>query len=54
METGWWGTQNFALRDYFVARSEQSALLWIYRERLRSPQGEQEAGADWYLQGVFA
>lgn len=54
METGWWGTQNFALRDYFVARSEQSALLWIYRERLRSPQGGQEAGADWYLQGVFA
>ena len=54
METGWWGTQDFALRDYFVARSEQSALLWIYRERLRSPQGGQEAGVDWYLQGVFA
>jgi protein ImuB len=54
METGWWGTQNFALRDYFVARSAQSALLWIYRERLRSPQGGQDAGADWYLQGVFA
>ena len=50
METGWWGTQNFALRDYFVARSEQSALLWIYRERLGGAQG----GSDWYLQGVVA
>jgi len=54
METGWWGTQDCALRDYFVARSEQSALLWLYRERLRVPQGAQEAGAQWYLQGVFA
>jgi protein ImuB len=50
METGWWGAQDFALRDYFVACSEQSALLWIYRERLGGAQG----GSDWYLQGVFA
>ena len=54
METGWWGTQEFALRDYFVARSAQSALLWVYRERLGGSQGVQETGADWYLQGVFA
>ena len=54
METGWWGTQDFALRDYFVARSAQSALLSIYRERLDALQGAQEVGADWYLQGVFA
>jgi protein ImuB len=55
METGWWGAQDFALRDYFVARSERSALLlWLYRERLKGSQGAQEAGAQWYLQGVFA
>ena len=54
METGWWGAQDFALRDYFVARSAQSAWLWIYRERLGGAPDAQEAGADWYLQGVFA
>ena len=54
METGWWGAQDFALRDYFVARSAQSAWLWIYRERLGGSQGGQETGADWYLQGMFA
>jgi protein ImuB len=55
MEAGWWGAQEFALRDYFVARSEPPlALLWIYCERLRESQGVDEAGPDWYLQGVFA
>ena len=54
METGWWGAREFALRDYFVARSEQSTLLWIYRERLGGPQGAEGADADWYLQGACA
>ena len=50
------------LRDYFLARSEQAGLLWVYRERLatrRQPSGEggKEAGEEsshWYLHGLFA
>ena len=57
LEAGWWGTETAspALRDYFLARSGQMGLLWIYRERLGG-QGEQktDACADWYLHGLFA
>jgi protein ImuB len=59
VEAGWWGAQDpgesCALRDYFLARSEQMGLLWVYQERLGG-QGREErkAGADWYLHGVFA
>ena len=48
IETGWWDSGEIA-RDYFVARSPAQSLLWIYRER-RPP----EAGAGWYLHGIFA
>jgi protein ImuB len=41
-----------ALRDYFVARSDRSPLLWIYRERLGSTGSAQPAFA-WFLHGVF-
>ncbi len=47
LETGWLEGVP-ALRDYFIARSAQAGLLWIYRERL-GPQR-----AQWYLHGVFA
>jgi protein ImuB len=45
IESGWWDGDDIA-RDYFVARMQSEALVWIYRER----RGE---GA-WYLHGVFA
>ena len=57
IEAAWWepdatGTAAApaALRDYFVARSAQAGLLWIYRERLA------QAGAQpgWFLHGLFA
>lgn len=54
IETGWWdaGDHGPAVRDYFVARSEQAGLLWIYRER---PAAAQEAAqVRWYLHGVYA
>lgn len=63
LETGWWGGGECALRDYFVARSAQSGLLWVYRERLGSPSGPGEVNgqdhadahpAKWYLHGFFA
>jgi len=50
LEAGGWGGTDCALRDYFLARSEQAGLLWIYRERLAGPG----ADANWYLHGLFA
>jgi len=45
IESGWWDGDDIA-RDYFVARMQSEALVWIYRER----RGE----GGWYLHGVFA
>jgi protein ImuB len=47
LEAGWFDAP--ALRDYFVARSEQMGLLWIYRERL----GGRDGSDNWYLHGSF-
>ena len=44
IEAGWWDGQHVA-RDYFVARNQAQALLWIYRER--------DVGARWYVHGFF-
>jgi protein ImuB len=45
IESGWWDGDDVA-RDYFVARTQNEALVWIYREH----RGE----GGWYLHGVFA
>ena len=47
-------TRGLALRDYFLARSAQAGLLWIYRERLMTAgvDGDKPVG-QWYLHGVF-
>lgn len=43
----------WALRDYFVYRSQQGSLLWIYSERLgAAPQQTRQRA--WYLHGFFA
>lgn len=44
IETGWWDGRDVA-RDYYIARDESGAELWVYRER-RAPHA-------WYLHGVF-
>lgn len=45
---------RLALRDYFLARSEQAGLLWIYRERLTAGRlAGDKPGGHWYLHGVF-
>lgn len=63
LEAGWWGGGDCALRDYFVARSRQSVLLWVYRQRLTGACASDDAGgacqadgerAQWYLHGFFA
>jgi hypothetical protein len=41
------------LRDYFVARGSLAVLLWIYRERMGSPDTA-HMSANWYLHGMFA
>lgn len=54
LESGWLeGDAACALRDYFVARSVQAGLVWIYRERLGG-QGHAGQGGGWYLHGLFA
>jgi protein ImuB len=40
--------EDFVMRDYFIARSPQAGLLWIYREHLPASQ------AAWFLHGIFA
>ena len=45
IEYGWWDDQP-AVRDYFIARDVQQALLWIYRERC--------ADGRWFLHGFFS
>lgn len=57
LEAAWWdaAADTLALRDYFLARSATSALLWVYRERLPSRSAQAQADAThWYLHGVFA
>jgi len=43
IESGWWDGSE-ALRDYFIARTGEASLAWIYRER----------GGSWFLHGYFA
>jgi protein ImuB len=54
LESGWWGGGDVALRDYFVARSAQAGLLWVYRQRLMGSGARAEQVSDWYLHGIFA
>ena len=43
-----------ALRDYFIYRSQQASLLWIYSERLAQLTPGSTPRRDWYLHGFFA
>ncbi len=51
-------SQPPAIRDYFIYRSQQGALLWVYSERLQGEQTGQGAALrparTWYLHGFFA
>ncbi len=54
VESGWLeGGAACALRDYFVARSLQAGLVWVYRERLGG-HDQGAPGGGWYLHGLFA
>jgi protein ImuB len=56
VETAWWDGDGPTLRDYFVARSPQSGLVWVYRERPRHLAEDMAHARQfaWYLQGLYA
>jgi protein ImuB len=56
LETGWWDAQREAAgaRDYFIARSDEAGLLWVYRERLAPRLAGEMAPVRWFLQGLYA
>jgi len=45
IESGWWDGDD-VFRDYFIARTRNESLIWIFCDRRR------EGG--WYLHGIFA
>ncbi|MES2948150.1 MAG: DNA polymerase Y family protein [Pseudomonadota bacterium] len=58
VEGGWWhrvedsdgGQRSLNVaRDYWVALSQHAGALWIFQQRL-----PKDAGASWYLHGLFA
>ena len=56
LESGWLEAAP-ALRDYFVARSPQAGVLWVFRDRLRGDgvrDGLREGRPQWFLHGFFA
>jgi len=56
VEAAWWDAhcQGMALRDYFIARSQEAGLVWIYCERPASLAESGAAQARWFLQGLYA
>ena len=58
LETGWWdaGERGPASRDYFIARSDEAGLLWVYREHLAHHAEAQDHAEPvrWYLHGWYA
>ena len=43
-----------AIRDYFIYRNQQGALLWVYSERLAVAPAATLPLRAWYLHGFFA
>ncbi|MDD0815415.1 DNA polymerase Y family protein [Curvibacter sp. HBC28] len=58
IETGWWDASatadaDLTLRDYFIARSAQAGLLWVFRVRTGTGTAAEPSAARWFLHGVF-
>lgn len=56
LEAGWWDGSGSAdpdltLRDYFIARSAQAGLLWVFR--VRPLNAQRGSPIRWFLHGVF-
>jgi protein ImuB len=50
IESGWWDGA-LAARDYFIARTGDSTLVWVFRARLPLSLDDDSG---WFLQGRFA
>lgn len=48
IEAGWWDAAGLAERDYFIARTPEGALVWVFRARLPLSGGE-----GWFVHGKF-
>jgi protein ImuB len=44
IESGWWD-QGDVRRDYYLARTDEGARIWVFHDR---------RGGEWYLQGLWA
>ncbi|HCX80948.1 MAG: hypothetical protein A3E00_09190 [Curvibacter sp. RIFCSPHIGHO2_12_FULL_63_18] len=53
LEAGWLEGAP-VLRDYYIARSPQAGLVWVFRERLGGEGGPSAQDAPWYLHGLYA
>lgn len=54
IENGWWDT-NDVRRDYFIARDNQGAWLWVYCERQSARLTNLTNGNEtYYIHGLFA
>ncbi len=47
--SGWWEPDGHVARDYFIARSPEHGLVWVYRDRVAGDDRDR-----WYLQGLYA
>jgi protein ImuB len=52
LEAGWLDGAP-VLRDYYIARSPQAGLVWVYRERLGGGAAEVGWDLSWYLHGLY-
>lgn len=52
IESGWWDTE-LAERDYFIAKTLDGALVWLYRTRLIASADVFSVQSSWFLQGRF-
>lgn len=52
IEGGWWDG-HFVERDYFIAESDQSQWVWIFRTRAGGGDHDAPPSHRWFLQGIF-
>ena len=52
IEGGWWDG-HFVERDYFIAESDQSQWVWIFRTRAGGGDPQMPPAHRWFLQGIF-
>ncbi len=55
VETGWWEAGRSVRRDYYIARSPEAGLVWVYQEHAAPASDDAPPRpARWFLQGLYA